>query len=82
MLPDFFYVPPYRSSYYSTMVAARVTICSLFLIGGLSYLYSRNIKPNQELQKKYKFNFFTKKYLNYEKELILFEKYAKEKYIF
>ena len=81
MLPDFFYVAPHRSSYYSTMVAARVTISTLFLMAGLALLYSRNIKPNQDNQKKYKFNFFSQRYLNYEKELILFEKYAKDKYI-
>lgn len=81
MLPDFFYVTPHRSSYYSTMITARVTISSLFLIAGLGYLYSKNIKPNEDNQKKYKFNIFSQKYLNYEKELILFEKYAKDKYI-
>jgi len=81
MLPDFFYVTPYRSSYYSTMVAARVTISSLFLIAGLTYLYKNNIQPYEEKQKKYRFNFFTQKYLNYEKELLLFEKYSKDKYI-
>ena len=63
------------------MIAARVTISTLFLLSGLAYLYCKNIKPNHDKQKKYKFNFFTQKYLNYEKELILFERYAKDKYI-
>lgn len=81
MLPDFFYVTPHKSNYYSTMVAARVTISSLFLLAGLAYLYYKDIKPNDDIQKKYKFNIFSKRYLNYEKELILFEKYAKDKYI-
>ena len=63
------------------MITARVTLSSLFLIAGLAYLYSKNVKPNQDNLKKYKFNFFSQRYLNYEKELILFEKYAKEKYI-
>jgi hypothetical protein len=81
MLPDFFYVAPHRSSYNSTMIAARVSISTLFFMVGLAHLYLRNIKPNVDHQKKYKFNLFSQRYLNYEKELIIFEKYAKDKYI-
>lgn len=81
MLPDFFYTIPHRSNYFSTIVAARVTISSLFLLSGLACLYYYNIAPKEDYQKKYKFNFFSQRYLNYEKELIQFEKYAKEKFI-
>ena len=82
MLPDFFYITTFRNNFNSTIIAARVSISSLFLLFGLISLYRRNIKPHDENQKKYKFNFFTKKYLAYEKELLLFEKYSKNKYIF
>ena len=63
------------------MVAARITIGSLFLLFGFGHTYFTYIKPNENVVKKYKFNLVTNRYLNYEKELILFEKYAKDKYI-
>ena len=63
------------------MVAARISIGTLFLLFGFLYIYSTNISYNKNIVKRYKFSLVTEKFLNYEKEMILFEKYTKDKYI-
>merc|ERR1712032_692554 len=81
LLPDFLYVAPYKANYYSTMVAARISIGTIFLLLGFYSTYRSYISPNKNIVKRYKFNICSERYLNYEKEMILFEKYAKDKYI-
>jgi hypothetical protein len=63
------------------MVAARVSIGAIFFLYIYYKLYSTNIVKNKDTVKRYKFMIVTKRFLNFEKELILFEKYAKDKYI-
>ena len=63
------------------MVAARLSIGAIFLCIGFYNTYRSYIQPNKNMVKRYKFNICTDRYLNYEKEMILFEKYAKDKYI-
>ena len=63
------------------MVAARLSIGAIFLFSGFYFIYANQISDKQDTVKRYKFSLVTKRYLNYEKEILLFEKYAKDKYI-
>jgi len=81
LIPDFFYHTPLANNYYPTIVAARVTISSTFLVLFSWYVYRKNLSQDEENPKKYNFNFFTKRYIEYERELLLFEKSRKNKII-
>jgi len=81
LIPDFFYHTPLANNYYPTIVAARVTISATFLVLFSWYVYRKNLSQDEENPKKYNFNFFTKRYIEYERELLLFEKSRKNKII-
>jgi hypothetical protein len=81
LIPDFFYHTPLSNNYYPTIVATRVTISFSFLILFSYYIYTRDLSNDKENPKKYSFNYFSRRYLEYEKELLLFEKSRKNKII-
>jgi hypothetical protein len=84
LLPNFFYHTPLPNNYYPTIVAARITISLGFLFLFGRYIYKRRFVKTGENGKahKYGLDIYSKKFINYEKELILFEKTIKEKIIF
>jgi hypothetical protein len=81
LIPDFFYHTPLSNNYYPTIFATRVTLSFSFFLIFSWIVYRKCLSQKKEHSKKYQFNFFSKKYLNYEKELILFEKSRKNKII-
>jgi hypothetical protein len=81
LIPDFFYHAPLANNYYPTIIATRVTIPAVFFILFSFYIYRRNLHSKRDAPKKYKFNYYSKDYLEYEKELLLFEKSRKNKII-
>lgn len=81
MIPDFFYHTPLSSNYYPTIVATRVTLSFSFLILFSCFVYRRNLSKDKENTKKYPFNYFSQRWLDYERELILFEKSRRNKII-
>ena len=79
LIPDFFYHTPLSTNYYPSIVAIRVTFSFTFLVVFSCYIYRRYLSNERENPKKYGFNYFSRRYLEFEKELLLFEKSRKNK---
>lgn len=82
LLPDFFYESRlnWKNSPYIQSSRYMITFLAAFFF--YCYFVKRGLRNNLETTKKYRFDFYSKSFIEYEKQLILSEKNNHKKLVF